>query len=499
MAGSPQRFLTARMSKGERANLLAMRRKRTVQGCVLVTALALGLVTATPALAGSAGIELRSNVTRADDSVGVKVSLGGFPNELCRGRIVKDGRVADAGEVRTSSNGGAVWSWVIPGNVSAGIWNFSVTCSGGVRTHHAHTSFLADAGVGDGARGLWVPGTLHSRKVIQAKRKGGNGGDGGTFYPIGQSTWWVAIHRPDLPFFPGRSGDALNWAKTAAARGFPVGKMPLAGAVAVFQPHQYGAGPFGHVAIVVAVLGDKIKISETGLAGGGGHDTRIIGTHGLRFIYHRGNPAPSLFAILTSPADGARVSGTATITAESNAPAVRFAVYSYASPADLSSGEWQALGEDVTPADGFTTTWDTTQTPNQGGLGTGAVMVRAVVIGSDGSPTGAVSELGVAVSNSRSRDGQTYFPYYVVGTCREEECGLPVRAGPGFSLFGVVGGKHDGDEVDIVCQAAGQTFVSKFGGSSAVWDKLTDGGWVSDYFVDTPVRGNLSAPIPTCS
>ena len=63
----------------------------------------------------------------------------------------------------------------------------------------------------------------------------------------------------------------------------------------------------------------------------------------------------------------------------------------------------------------------------------------------------------------------------------------------------MLGSNHDGDEVDVVCQAYGQKLVSKFSGGSSVWDKLTGGGWVSDYFVDTPERGALSAPIPSCT
>jgi hypothetical protein len=291
----------------------------------------------------------------------------------------------------------------------------------------------------------------------------------------------------------------MNWAKSAASHGFPVGKMPLVGAVAVFKPHQYGAGPFGHVALVVAVLGRKIRISEAGLGARGGHDSRTISPRGLRFIYRKGNPNPSLYANVISPTEGARVSGATTITAESNAPAVRFAAYSYANPADPNSGQWEALGEDTTPGDGFSVTWDTTQTPNQGGPGAATVAIRAVVINREGKPTGARSELKVAIANSRTSGGQTYFPYYVIGTCQEGECGLPVWAGPGYSGYPLVGSRKDGDEVDVVCQAYGQTLTTKYGGASSVWDKLTSGGWVSDYFVDTPERGALSAPIPTCA
>ncbi|MGN6588061.1 MAG: CHAP domain-containing protein [Solirubrobacterales bacterium] len=444
--------------------------------------------------AGGSGISLRANITEGDNSVGVRVSLGGYPNEWCQPTIHKDGRTARPPGVRTSRNGGAVWSWFIPRNVSAGYWRFSVVCTGGRRKHTAKLRFLADRGAGRSSRGLWVK--MVHRSVDQPPAKNGNGGGGGVLYPAGQSTWWVARHRTDLPFFPGRAGNAMNWAKSAEARGFPVGTAPKTEAVAVFQPGQYGAGRFGHVALVVAVHGSRIRISEAGLEVPGKVDERTIDSRGLRFIYKKGNPAPSLSAALTSPVDDERVHGVVTVSAQSNAPALRFAVYSYSDPSDPETGAWQVIGEDSTPADGFSAEWETASIPNQGGSGA-TVVVVAVVLGPDGTPTGAESKVTVAVANSRSGGGQTYFPYYVVGTCAEDECGLTARSGPG-SKFTPKGEKHDGDEVDVVCQAVGETFTSHFGGSSSVWDHLTNGSWVSDYYVDTPERGALSPPIPSC-
>ena len=217
-------------------------RKAAALAVGVLACLALGLGTTGSARADGSGIRLWSNVTKADDSVAVRVSLGGFPNEQCAGEIHKGSEVVDAGTVATSANGGASWSWQIPGDVRGGAWEFTVTCSGGPTLHKAKTRFIASGGAGPAAKGLWVPGTLHRRSVDQPHSLEGNGGRGSLSYPTGQSTWWVAEHRPDLPFFPGRSGDAVNWAKAAAAKGFPVGRKPQVGAVAVFEPGQYGAG-----------------------------------------------------------------------------------------------------------------------------------------------------------------------------------------------------------------------------------------------------------------
>jgi hypothetical protein len=51
----------------------------------------------------------------------------------------------------------------------------------------------------------------------------------------------------------------------------------------------------------------------------------------------------------------------------------------------------------------------------------------------------------------------------------------------------------DANAVYVVCQQAGQGI-----GGSAVWDRLTNGGWVPDYYVSTPNIGVFTYPIPTC-
>jgi surface antigen len=90
-----------------------------------------------------------------------------------------------------------------------------------------------------------------------------------------------------------------------------------------------------------------------------------------------------------------------------------------------------------------------------------------------------------------------YYVHHVTGTCRDGACGLTLRAGPGYSGYAALGGIPEGGEADVVCQAMGQT-VSNGYASSAVWDRLTSGVWVSDFYVDTPNIGVWSPPIPQC-
>jgi uncharacterized protein YraI len=88
--------------------------------------------------------------------------------------------------------------------------------------------------------------------------------------------------------------------------------------------------------------------------------------------------------------------------------------------------------------------------------------------------------------------------YHVHESCSGSVCGINERAGPGLS-YQVVGSKAEGAEVDIVCQTTGDMVYGTIGGSSNIWDRLTDGGYVADLFVDTPGVGVFSdPPIPHC-
>jgi hypothetical protein len=90
----------------------------------------------------------------------------------------------------------------------------------------------------------------------------------------------------------------------------------------------------------------------------------------------------------------------------------------------------------------------------------------------------------------------TYYVHHVYGTCRDGACGLKVRTTPSLSAS-VTHVILDGTEVDVVCQATGD-LVSNGSASSNIWDRQTDGSWVSDFYIDTPNIGTWSPPIPRC-
>ena len=71
-------------------------------------------------------------------------------------------------------------------------------------------------------------------------------------------------------------------------------------------------------------------------------------------------------------------------------------------------------------------------------------------------------------------------------------------SGPGSSSFSPVGAAHEGEKLAVICQAVGQDTVGANGASSAIWDRLSTGAFVSDFYVDAPTVGSFSPPIPPC-
>ncbi len=187
----------------------------------------------------------------------------------------------------------------------------------------------------------------------------------------------------------------------AARAGFPVDNTPEVGAIAVYQPGNYGAfAPYGHVAVVTAVLGNRIQISEASYP----YDNiiyrgRLTGIVGVQFIHHKGYGQPP--------------------------------------------------------------------------------------------PSPPPPQPPVQPPHAH------YFVQYVVGTCAEGGCGLKERTAPNYSSAAQVGVVYDGQELDVVCQTTGEVVHGKHA-NSAIWDRLTNGTYVSDYYTNTPGVGTFSPPIPQC-
>lgn len=78
------------------------------------------------------------------------------------------------------------------------------------------------------------------------------------------------------------------------------------------------------------------------------------------------------------------------------------------------------------------------------------------------------------------------FSYQITG-------GVSSRTGPSFN-YPKVAEHPAGTTVRVVCQTYGQKI-----GTTTVWNKLTTGAYVTDYYVNTPSNTTYSYPIPGCS
>lgn len=120
-----------------------------------------------------------------------------------------------------------------------------------------------------------------------AQNPGFRSGDSGNAYPWGQCTWWAYVRRHQLGLPAGSYfGNGAQWANSARAYGYRVDQTPSVGAVIVFAPGQDGADPvYGHVAIVEAVYGNRILISESNARGLGVISQRTLYAPGHWFIH----------------------------------------------------------------------------------------------------------------------------------------------------------------------------------------------------------------------
>lgn len=98
----------------------------------------------------------------------------------------------------------------------------------------------------------------------------------GNSYSPGYCTWYVKNKRGNIP---NGLGNAATWYSRAAAQGIPVGSTPRVGAVA------WQGGGLGHVALVTAVNGDKVTISEMNYKGRYIVSSRTVLSSTFKYIY----------------------------------------------------------------------------------------------------------------------------------------------------------------------------------------------------------------------
>jgi hypothetical protein len=112
-------------------------------------------------------------------------------------------------------------------------------------------------------------------------------------YPFGQCTWGAA-NLCNWVMRYGNLQNAKEWAAGWRDHGGFVGMTPAVGTVACFQPGDNQADAvFGHVAVVVEVVGKGFRVDEmNGPAGPGHYDLRwCYDDPGVSFL-HENDPTP---------------------------------------------------------------------------------------------------------------------------------------------------------------------------------------------------------------
>jgi RHS repeat-associated protein len=108
-----------------------------------------------------------------------------------------------------------------------------------------------------------------------------------------------------------------------------------------------------------------------------------------------------------------------------------------------------------------------------------------------GGPTITQSDQLQAIVQGYTRSTPVPPTYHVTGT---GGLGLRKRSGPGLS-YTAVGLLAEGAGIQIACQVRSTSAV----GGSTIWDKLTDGAYVSDFYTDTPMYNEFTPGISRCN
>ncbi len=415
------------------------------------------------------------------------------PYVACHGHVTFRGRHLRLRPLRTSRvDGAGRWQWRIARGLPAGTWRFSVACWTQAGRIREGTTLRTDAG----PPGRPPRRRLAARGSMHADANGTGSGGSDNPYRKGECTWWAWSKRQDLPFFRGLGGDALNWARSAAAHGFPIGHRPVVGAIAVFRPYQYGAGYLGHVAYVEAVEGKRIRISEAAFSHTRPGHERTLPSRGLVFIY--GGPAgdgnghvvqKSLPRVTPQPGVYVHrvyhtcLNGACGLARRTGPGYSAYHVLSVLLDGAEVGIDCQTTGEPVHGVDGSSSNvWDRLF---DGGYVADYYVDTSGTLGAFSPPiprcTGPnpLPEQGpppVSTTNT----------YHVTGTCDVNGCVLNERDGPGFTYFQLVGTLAEGTEVHVACQTPGESVGSQDTYFTVVWDRLDDDRYVSDYYLDTP-------------
>ena len=113
--------------------------------------------------------------------------------------------------------------------------------------------------------------------------------------------------------------------------------------------------------------------------------------------------------------------------------------------------------------------------------------------------TGVV--IGILVADEEEPRPEAFFSseYRVSGTCADGSCVLNECEEPAPCGLENEGRIHEGEPVDIVCQAKGEMVTSPDNHRSEIWDRLPSGLYVSDLFVEGTAANRFTPDLPRCA
>ena len=200
---------------------------------------------------------------------------------------------------------------------------------------------------------------------------------------------------------------------------------------------------------------------------------------------------------LVAPKLGASLSGDVRLRA--TAPGARAVVF-LARWKDVDGvSRAHRIAVDRSASDGWTARWDASSVSRQAG-----VTVFARALGRGGRRLGTTPERSLSARTGIDVPVPAPSPppvptaggtFTVTGTCKASvNCTVAVRAGTGTTTA-KVGELAEGARVIVRCQTFGDR-VATLNGSSALWNQLDSGRWVSDLYVSTPKENSR---LPRCT
>lgn len=488
---------------------------------------------------------------RAGQQVVISADVG--RNAACRLLLSRHGRQVTHSAFGASASGELEWVWTVPKRVAPGTTSATVLCA----SHRHHPSVRIRAA---GRHRGHLPLARHIRVVpIRSNESPLLTGLGGTAYPgygtvLVPGSDWFGGHGVDV-VSNGRAGSGYGvWqcvnlvTRFVAAEHFgPTiwgnANQLYADANSAYYDHHpnrsgyipvpgdiitMAGGPYGHVVIVDRVVGNTIYVVEQNASASGrsalivGSDGFISGEYGLAVIgtlHAKANANPP--GASTPPPSSSSTAPPPSAAPDWVAPAgsspKTYQVYgtgsdglfersgpgtSYAEAGWLPDGANAAIACQVqsTSAVNGSSIWDRLtdgyfvadyyiNTPVVGQFTPG--LAQCVHPGSTSSTgTSSGSSPPAAAPTWHAPAGSVPQSYAVYGTGTD---GLFERTGPGSS-YSEVGVLPNGTAIQIACQTRSSSSVN----GSPIWDLLTTGYFVADYYVNTPVVGNFSPGLAQC-